>query len=85
MVRKSVLILSAIALIGTAAAAPAADSPNKSNKSDPNRMICRTISNSGDKLRRERACHTAAEWRELRRQTQEAIEHIQNSRAANGG
>jgi hypothetical protein len=83
MVRKSVLILSAFALIGTAVAA--ADSPNKSNKADPNRMICRTMSNSGDKLRRERACHTAAEWRELRRQTQEAIEHIQNSRAANGG
>jgi hypothetical protein len=83
MTRKFVLILSTAALVGSAAAA--SDSSNKTNKSDPNRLICRTISDSGQKLRRERACHTAQEWRELRRQTQETIEHIQNSRAANGG
>jgi hypothetical protein len=83
MIRISILILSAAALAGSTAAA--ADSPNKTSKGDPNRMICRTITDSGQKLRRERACHTAAEWRELRRQTQESIEHIQNSRAANGG
>jgi hypothetical protein len=83
MILKTVLILCAGALVATAVAA--ADSPNATSKDDPTRMICRTISDTGDKLRRERACHTAAEWRELRRQTREAIEHIQNSRAANGG
>jgi hypothetical protein len=83
MILKSILILSIGAL--TASAAAASDSPNKTSRNDPNRMVCRTISDSGNKLKRERACHTVAEWRELRRQTQQTIEHIQNSRAANGG
>jgi hypothetical protein len=38
---------------------------------------------NGQKLRKVRACHTAAEWAEMRRQTRAAIEHIQNSRATN--
>ena len=83
MTLKLVLILSAAALVGTAAAA--SDGTNQTGRSDPNKMICRTISDSGNKLKRERACHTASEWRELRRQTRETIEHIQNSRASNGG
>jgi hypothetical protein len=82
MVRKSILILSVAAIVGTAAGA--SDSVNKSGKGDPNRVICRTISDTGDKLRKTRACHTEAEWRELRRQARESIEHIQNSRATSG-
>jgi hypothetical protein len=82
MVRKSVLFLAATAIVGTAAAA--SESSNKSGKADPNRIICRTINDTGDKLRKTRACHTAAEWRELQRQSREAIEHIQNSRATSG-
>jgi hypothetical protein len=82
MIGKSILILSAAAIVGTAAAA--SDSVNKTGKGDPNRVICRTINDTGDKLRKTRACHTAAEWQELRRQARESIEHIQNSRATNG-
>jgi hypothetical protein len=82
MVRKSILVLTAAAIIGSAATA--AETSNKSGKSDPNRVICRTISDTGDKLKKMRACHTAAEWQELRRQARESIEHIQNSRATSG-
>ncbi len=84
MVRKSILVLAAAAIVGTAAAAAGSESINKSAKADPNRVICRTINDTGDKLRKMRACHTAAEWQELRRQARESIEHIQNSRATNG-
>jgi aconitase B len=83
MMLKTFLFLSAAALGATAAAA--GESANRTGQPDLNRMICRTINDTGDKLRRQRVCHTAAEWKELRRQTQETIEHIQNSRAANGG
>lgn len=79
MGRKYILFLAASALVGTAALA--SESVNKSGKADPNKVICRTINDTGDKLRKTRACHTAAEWRELRRQTREAVEQIQNRRA----
>ena len=82
MVRKSYLFLSVLALVGTAAVA--SESSNKSGKFDPNKVICRTINDTGDKLRKTRACHTDAEWRELRRQSREAVEHIQNSRTYGG-
>lgn len=59
------------------------DASLKANKSDPNRLICRTLEGSGSRLERQRACHTAAEWAELRRQTRASIDHIQNSRASN--
>ena len=79
MGRKYIIVLATVALVGTAAAA--SDSSNKSGKADPNKIICRTLNDTGDKLRKTRACHTAAEWRELRRQTRESVEQIQNRRA----
>ena len=81
MIRKLILVLTA----ATIAAIPAA-AGNRKNKVDPpndSKLICKTLEESGQKLRRTRACHTAAEWRELQRQTRAAIEHIQSSRATN--
>jgi hypothetical protein len=53
------------------------------SKSDPNRLICRTLDGSGSRLERQRACHTAAEWAEIRRQTRQAIDRIQSAHASN--
>ena len=50
---------------------------------DPNRMICKTVEESGSRLKRVRACHTQAEWDELRRQMKQNIDRIQNSRPWN--
>ena len=50
---------------------------------DPNRVICKTIEESGSRLKRVRACHTQAEWDELRRQMKQNIDRIQNSRPWN--
>jgi hypothetical protein len=82
MIQKILFSLAAFALLGTAAAATEQQSA-KSSRGDPNKMICRTLTDTGQKLRRTRACHTSAEWQEIRRQDREAIEHIQNSRATN--
>ena len=89
MIGRPVVIISSVALLAGAAAMadpPAAagtDTVAKSRKADPNRMICRTLDGSGSRLERQRACHTAAEWAELRRETRASIDHIQNSRAYN--
>ena len=58
-----------------AGSAMAAERGNR--KHDPNRMICRTESEIGSKLRRTRVCHTQAEWDELRRQTRAVVEVIE--------
>jgi hypothetical protein len=82
MIHKLVLALAATSLVGVAAAS-AGEQSGKSKRGDPNKLICKTMEENGQKLRKVRACHTAAEWAELRRQTRAAIEHIQNSRATN--
>jgi hypothetical protein len=61
-------------------AQPSADT---TAKSDANKQICRTMSDTGSRLNRSRACHTAQEWTELRRQAKANVDHIQNARPWN--
>ena len=77
---KAPLVLATVAALLFATAANAAESPKHR---DPNKKICRTLSETGSRLNRSRACHTQAEWDELRRQTKAKIENIQNSRPWN--
>ena len=85
MIGRAACISGMIALLAGAAAlaapAPAGDPALKVNKGDPNRMVCRTEIEGATRLDRRRACHTVAEWADLRRQTQANIDHIQNARA----
>lgn len=79
MISKTILGLSAVALTATAAIA---GSPPASGKDDANKLICRTVQEIGSRLSKTRACHTKAEWAELRRQTRETVQRIQDSRPA---
>lgn len=74
-------------LVATAMVASSAMAAERSKRKggNPNKMICRVESEIGSKLRRTRACHTKAEWEELRRQTQANVEHIENARPCNCG
>ena len=79
------MIYGAVALaLVTTTAVIAQPSASDTAKSNPNKQICRTISDTGSRLGRYRACHTAQEWIELRRQTKQNIDHIQNARPMNG-
>jgi hypothetical protein len=71
----------AVALVGTTAVMA---EPRNASGDEANKQICRAIADTGSRLGRVRECHTAQEWAELRRQTQQNIDHIQNSRAATG-
>jgi len=78
-ISKTILGLSAFSLAAvTAAAAPV--SPGKG--SDSKKLICRTVQEIGSRLNKTRACHTIAEWAELRRLTRETIQRIQDTRPA---
>jgi opacity protein-like surface antigen len=75
------ILLAAAAALVCASGAIAADNVRHR---DPNKRICRTIDETGSRLNKSRACHTQAEWDELRRQTKQKIENIQNNRPFNG-
>lgn len=79
MISKTILGLGAVALTATASIA---GSPPASGKDDANKQICRTVQEIGSRLSKTRACHTKAEWAELRRQSRQTLERIQNSRPA---
>ena len=64
MIGRIVYGACAVALVATTAvmAQPSADT---TAKSDANKQICRMIGDTGSRLGRYRACHTAQEWRNL--------------------
>lgn len=81
MIATMIVGLGAVTLATSAAVAdppPAATGAGK----DANKMICRTVQEIGSRLNRTRACHTKAEWEELRRQTRQTVQGIQDRRAA---
>jgi hypothetical protein len=73
---RHILPAAAASLICASGASAAEGSKHR----DPNKRVCRTIFDTGSRLNRSRACHTQAEWEELRRQTKQKIENIQNNR-----
>jgi hypothetical protein len=58
--------------------------PATNNSNHANKQICRAVADTGSRLGRSRECHTVQEWDELRRQTQQNIDRIQNNRPASG-
>jgi len=74
--------ITAAALV-TAAAVVAQPAGRRDPAVDANRKICRVQSDVGTRLGRHRACHTEQEWAEQRRQTNQNVDHIQNSRTWN--
>jgi len=67
-------------LAGTAAANESAS--KSAPKSDPDKVVCRLSNDTGSRLGRVRVCKTNAQWAEMRRQTRETIDRIQNNRSA---
>jgi hypothetical protein len=79
---RMLIFLAAAGLCGSVASA----AEHNKRIADPNKVICRTIAEIGSRLNRSRACHTAAEWEDLRRQASGNVEKIQaQSRAWNSG
>ena len=71
-----------LAVLTTALTATVALAAEPATKARSGKIICRTEHANGSRLAKSRACHTAAEWAELRRQQKETIDGILNGRAA---
>ena len=84
MIGKTMHMVCAAALVtATAVIAQAPATNGAGSSADANKQICRTIADTGSRLGRYRACHTAQEWAELRRQTKQNVDRIQNARPWN--
>jgi hypothetical protein len=82
MIARMICGLCAVALCaGTAAASES--SSKTAGKGDPDKVVCRVSQDTGSRLGKIRVCKTNAQWAEMRRQTQETIDRIQNNRSAN--
>ena len=73
------LLLAALFLVAaadqsaTASAAPAANAP------DPQKLICKNITQTGSRLSSNRMCMTRAEWDERQRQAQKDLRQMQGN------
>ena len=82
MRRKSIAIC-AFTVAAVAGAGQAGAMQGKA-RSDPNKIVCRNVAESGSRLKTKRVCHTNAQWAEIRREAKEKIDQIQNNRPASG-
>lgn len=60
-------------------AAPSDQSASSKEEVDPGKKICRSMGETGSRLKVTKVCMTKAEWDDLRRQQRMAIEHGQTS------
>jgi hypothetical protein len=79
MIGRTASTLGAAALLAGATIA-AQPTSRPAPRKDAERVICRTFRESGSRFTSYRACHTQAEWAEMRRQTMQNIDRIQNAR-----
>lgn len=70
-------LLCALALLPVPLLAQGERPPAPERSSDPNQVICRTISDIGSRLRKTRVCRTRAGWEDLRRMQRDFNEDIQ--------
>ncbi|HEY5724037.1 MAG TPA: hypothetical protein VIT45_17135 [Allosphingosinicella sp.] len=82
--RKMLLGLCAVTIAAAFGSGAAGAMEKAKAKNDPNKVVCRNVSESGSRLKSKRVCHTNAQWAEIRREAKEQIDHIQNTRPASG-
>jgi hypothetical protein len=86
MIGRAISGLCAVTLLcGTALMAQPPSTNRTAAKNSGDRRVCRTYHDTGTRLGSYRACHTVAEWTELRRQTIQIVDHIQNARPFGAG
>ena len=60
-------------------ASPSDQSDPAKDATDPNKKICRSMGETGSRLKVQKVCMTRAEWDDIRRQQRMAVEHGQTS------
>jgi len=79
----AVLALSATAALADPAPAPAAGEAARTQQAstlDRDRVICRTDTLTGSRLRKTRVCRTMAEWDQIREDARKGINDLERDR-----
>jgi hypothetical protein len=87
----TMIMLRTLALLVLASSAPAfaqvasIESSNPARKSsDPNKMICEVAQTTGTRLGARKVCKTAAEWAQLKEETRQNVEKVQQQATSTG-
>ena len=80
---KSLAYLALIATAGLSISVHAEEPNQKADKSNPDRMICRSEPVIGSRLAKTKRCMTKAQWDEDRRLTRMQLEQNQGGRYKN--
>lgn len=75
--RKIIAAIISLSLVPATAALAEKKKDQSADMGDSDRVICETIKKTGSRLAKERACHTAAEWAEMRRQQRMTTDRVQ--------
>ncbi|ONF96430.1 hypothetical protein [Sphingomonas jeddahensis] len=75
-------LFAALLVTPVAASAQTVSHP-KEDKSDPNRMVCRTVETTGSRLGKRKICRTAAEWTEVQAMERRDLDRNQALRTKN--
>ena len=67
-------------LVATAVSGSAFSAVPESKKGNGDKVICKTILQSGSRLNRTRECRTAEQWREMKRMQREFVDDAQRVR-----
>jgi hypothetical protein len=81
---KSLILIASAALVAGAAFAQTQSTGSDKQgaaKDDPNETVCRSMRESGSRLKGVRVCMTRAQWTDLQRQQRLDTEVSQNRRA----
>lgn len=81
---RNLVAFAVLAALAVPATARPANSQEKANLSDPNRMVCRTAEIIGSRLGTKKTCMTAMQWDQLEREQRATTERIQTQRTTNG-
>ena len=89
MMKMLVGVAGLVLLCGAAPAAadnPAPQSGNAAGKNtDPNRIICEKVQETGSRLNTRKTCMTAAQWAEQRIRDRQAVEEAQRQQTEPSG
>jgi hypothetical protein len=78
---KKILLIAALAL----PTAPALGAERGAKSYDPDKMICRTMTETGSRLSKKKMCMTASQWSDHKRQTQQAVDKAQTQQVNKQG
>lgn len=75
--RTLIAALVSLSLVPATAAMAEKKKNQSADMGDSSRIICETINKTGSRLAKEKTCHTAAEWADIRRQQRLTTDRVQ--------